>query len=456
MTDQRQWCSDEMLKPAGRRRCGRSATSYRWWAAAIAASTTVTIAFTACGAAQAAAPFAAVIGEALVVGGTGNGTPSDQMMYQLFEQGIISDPNPVGVTYPADIWPLRGELTLDQSVAVGVANLGAALAESSGRVVVVGISQGAVVVNYEKSALLAQEDPPAPQDLVFVTIGDPTNRDGGLLAKLPHFHIPVLDVTIPKAPAETPYDTIEIVHEFDGYADFPDNPFNLLAVLNAVAGIIYEHPNKSGVDLSDPRNIVTISTNSLGGTTTHILVPTDDLPLTRPLRSLGIPDKYVDVVDIPLRWVINTGYSGERPGISDTPATVESANGDRTDRASAPAELSTADAVSLGDSADDTSATDNSFTADSGEPRAADTNDATAVDDATEIETADNLTEADDAAEATRPVDDADATAADDAGATAADDDGVTAPDDAGVTEAATQAGAERPRTRPRMPVHGK
>ncbi|WP_205765440.1 PE-PPE domain-containing protein [Mycolicibacterium austroafricanum] len=333
-----------------------------------------------CGAAKAEAPPVPVIREAFVVGGTGNGTPSDQMMYQLFEQGIIIDPNPVGVTYPADIWPLRGELTLDQSVAVGVANLGAALAESSGPVVVVGISQGAVVVNYEKSALVAQADPHPPQDLVFVTIGDPTNRDGGILAKLPHFRIPILDATIPKAPVETPYDTIEIVHEYDGYADFPDNPFNLLAVLNAVAGIIYEHPNKSGVDLSDPRNIVTISTNSLGGTTTHILVPTDDLPLTRPLRSLGIPDKYVDEVDVPLRWIINTGYSGERPGMTDAQTRVESVSGDRAERVSAPHQLLTADAVSQGDSADDTSAIESNLTADSDGPNAANTDDATAAD----------------------------------------------------------------------------
>ncbi len=251
-------------------------------------------------------------------------------MHQLVEQGIISDPDPVGVTYPADIWPLRGDLTLDQSVSVGVANLGAALTEASAPVVVVGISQGAVVVNYEKRALLTQADPPPPQNIVFVTIGDPTNSDGGLLAKLPHVHIPILDATIPNAPVETPYDTIEIVHEYDGYADLPDNPLNLLAVLNAVAGVVYEHPNKSGVDLSDPRNVVTVDTNSLGGTTTHILVPTDQLPLTRPLRSLGVPDRFVDRLDAPLRRIINTGYSGERPERSSRPASLDGVGTDRT------------------------------------------------------------------------------------------------------------------------------
>ena len=299
------------------------------WAAAVATSTAVALALTGGGVARADAPFGPDAREALVVGGTGNGTPSQEMMHQLVEQGIISDPDPVGVAYPADIWPLRGDLTLDQSVSVGVANLGAALSEASGPVVVVGISQGAVVVNYEKSALLAQADPPPPQNIVFVTIGDPTNSDGGLLAKLPHVHIPILDATIPKASVETPYDTIEIVHEYDGYADFPDNPLNILAVLNAAAGVIYEHPNKSGVDLSDPRNVVTVDTNSLGGTTTHVLVPTDQLPLTRPLRTLGVPDRLVDRLDAPLRRIIDTGYHGERPARANRPTSLQ---GVRTDR----------------------------------------------------------------------------------------------------------------------------
>lgn len=202
-------------------------------------------------------------GEVLVVGGTGKSVPSESMMHALYEQGIVSDPDPMGVQYPAQLWPIRGKLTLDESVAVGVANLDSALVDVDGPVTVVGLSQGAVVVNYEKRALMAQSDPPA--DISFVTIGDPTNSDGGLLAKLPHVHIPVLDATIPRAPVETPYDTTEIVHEYDGYADFPDNPLNLLADLNALAGVIYLHPNKGGVDLNDPRNVVTSSTNSLGG-----------------------------------------------------------------------------------------------------------------------------------------------------------------------------------------------
>ncbi|MBB3604988.1 hypothetical protein FHT40_004672 [Mycolicibacterium sp. BK556] len=273
---------------------------------------TVAAALTRPGVALADEPTGPAVAEVLVVGGTGNSAPTPRMMHTLYEQGIFSDPDPGGVAYPAQLWPIRGKLTLDESLAIGIANLDDALADVGGPVTVVGLSQGAVVVNYEKRALMAQPD--RPTDITFVTIGDPTNSDGGLLAKLPHVHIPILDATIPRAPIETPYDTMEIVHEYDGYSDFPDNPLNLLADLNALVGVVYLHPNKTGVDLDDPSNVVTTSTNSLGGTTTHILVPTDELPLTRPLRALGVPDRVVDALDRPLRRIINTGYSGERPG----------------------------------------------------------------------------------------------------------------------------------------------
>lgn len=327
----------------------RSRGQHRQWAAAIAASTALTLGMFDHGVANADMSYGPDLREALVVGGTGNGMPSDQMMHQLFDQGIISDADPTGISYPAEFWPLKGHLTLDQSVSAGVASLGAELGQASGPVVVVGISQGAVIVNYEKSVLMAQEESPSPHDIVFVTIGDPTNSDGGLLAKLPHVHIPILDATIPNSPIDTPYDTVEIVHEYDGYADFPDNPLNLLAVLNALAGVVYEHPNKSGVDLSDPRNIVTVSTNSLGATTTHVLVPTEQLPLTRPLRALGIPDRYVDALDVPLKSIIDTGYDGRRPGATGTRSGQDDV---RTDPMAAPTQLSSTDESASGTGAE--------------------------------------------------------------------------------------------------------
>ncbi|NIH95511.1 hypothetical protein FHU31_002467 [Mycolicibacterium fluoranthenivorans] len=143
-----------------------------------------------------------------------------------------------------------------------------------------------------------------------------------------------MDATIPKPPVETPYNTVEIVHEYDGYADFPDRPLNLLADLNALAGVVHEHPNKRGVDLSDPSNVVTTSTNSLGGTTTHVLVTNRRASAYATARSVGVPDKIVNRMDRPLRRIINTGYSGERPGAAEPQSEFEGSGTDRTARAS--------------------------------------------------------------------------------------------------------------------------
>ena len=111
---------------------------------------------------------------------------------------------------------------------------------TEGPVTVVGVSQGAVVINYEKRRLAAASYPSG--DISFITIGDPTNSDGGILAKLPPVYIPLLDFTIPPPPVDT-FETTEIVREFDGLADWPDKPFNAPADLNALAGAIYIHPN---------------------------------------------------------------------------------------------------------------------------------------------------------------------------------------------------------------------
>ena len=257
--------------------------------------------------------------DTFVLGGTGTvGAPTQLDMAFLITDGIVGPDTMVGIDYPAQLWPLVGATTFDNSVLAGTYTLDYAINHAAGPATVVGISQGAVVINYEKRRLIAAYDPPS--DITFVTLGDPTNADGGLLAKLPLVYIPVLDFTITPPLVDTPYDTIEIVREFDGFADVPDRPFNWIANLNALAGVIYIHPHYGGLDLNDPDNVITSTTNSLGGTTTHILVATDNLPLTQPLRDLGVDDRLVDAIDKLLRRIINAAYDGPRPG-KPAPAT---------------------------------------------------------------------------------------------------------------------------------------
>lgn len=259
--------------------------------------------------------------DVLYLGGTGQqGTPTQAQMTWLIDGNIVPTDDPdelIGVGYPAQLWPVVGTLSLDRSVRDGTNTLDAMIPGTEGPVTVVGVSQGAVVINYEKRRLAAAAYPSG--GISFITIGDPTNSDGGILAKLAPVHIPLLDFTIPPSPVDT-YETTEIVREFDGLADWPDKPFNAVADLNALAGAIYIHPNYGGLDLDDEDNVITEN-----GNTTHILVKTDDLPLTQVLRDVGVDDNVVDAIDKPLRKVINRAYDGPRPGKPAEPEQLNNA-----------------------------------------------------------------------------------------------------------------------------------
>ena len=57
-------------------------------------------------------------------------------------------------------------------------------------------------------------------------------------------------------PTDTEYEIVDIAREYDPVADFPRNPFNLLARANAIAALHYVHMSYDEVDLDDPANIV--------------------------------------------------------------------------------------------------------------------------------------------------------------------------------------------------------
>lgn len=249
-----------------------------------------------------------------VLGGTNQiGAPTQPQMRYLIDDGYVAPDTMIGIDYPAQLWPLSGTMALDPSVRAGTEALAAIVGATNGAITVVGTSQGAVVINYEKQRLAASGS--TRNDILFVTIADPTNSDGGIMGKLAPGYLPILDFTLTPPPPETPNHTLEVVREYDGVADWPDKPLNALAAMNAFAGGVYLHSKYGGLDLDDPDNVVTTTPpNSLGGTTTHIVVHTEQLPLTQPLRDAGVDDRVVDAIDKPLRKIINRAYDGPRPG----------------------------------------------------------------------------------------------------------------------------------------------
>jgi PE-PPE domain len=169
--------------------------------------------------------------------------------------------------------------------------------------VVIGTSQGALVVQQAEADL--NNDPRVPSDTTFILIADPNLGVGRGLYGV---HIPVLNYT-PAALPETRFNTIVVINQYDGFADPITRPWNLLTDLNALMGIVYVHPYAQNAGFSTvPAEDITVTTNEQHGMTTVYHVPTEDLPLTIPLRQLGIPNNVVDRIDSALRPIIDRGY----------------------------------------------------------------------------------------------------------------------------------------------------
>lgn len=203
------------------------------------------------------------------------------------------------VQYPAT-------LLFGPSVLVGgKAGYAVVMAPTDEKTVVAGTSQGALVVNDVERRVLAlpADQRPAKDELSFVQISNPAGHNG--LTTI----LPITRLVIPTGQpvADSPYDHVEIDNQYDGFSDFPDHPENLLASANALIGVAYLHP--IGGEGFDPNTAIkTEYTNSAGGTVTRYVIPTNYLPLTRPLRDLGVNAELVDGLDARLRPIIDSAY----------------------------------------------------------------------------------------------------------------------------------------------------
>jgi hypothetical protein len=184
----------------------------------------------------------------------------------------------------------------------GVAVIDTAIDTTSGDTIVFGYSQGAVMVTRWLLQHAGDVDAPSPDELSIVLIGNSTRAYGGANAN---------SVVMP----ETQYHVLDVARQYDPAADYPDDPFNLLAVANAWAGFTTIHINYEGVDINDPANAVWTV-----GNTTYVLVPTENLPLLEPLRMIGLTE-LADELNGPLKAIVEQGYNRPVP----FPTTTQSA-----------------------------------------------------------------------------------------------------------------------------------
>src|ERR1700754_90669 len=179
---------------------------------------------------------------------------------------------------------------------------------------------------------LPPADQPGPDQLSFVLLGDPNNPDGGLFER---FDLPVFGTDYPTiasmgitfngaTPADTPWDTAIYTLEYDGYADFPRYPINLLSDFNAVLGIEYEHtiyPDLTAAQLGSAIELPV--TADYAGNTDYFMIPSQELPLLEPLQSIpGIGQPLYDLLEPDMRILVNLGYGSITDGWDSGPANV--------------------------------------------------------------------------------------------------------------------------------------
>ncbi|WP_163804373.1 PE-PPE domain-containing protein [Mycolicibacterium anyangense] len=292
------------------------------------------------------APTAWAATSALIMGGTGHSlaSPPDTLGYvedylsAAVDKAIApaSEMNPatgipqgpynrVAVITPEQAAPSYGTLTVDESVALGVTALhscitsttcdynqqvGSVAPTPSDTLVVFGYSQSAVIAMLEKAALAAEYGPGQGPNVSFVVSGDTKRPNGGLYARDPS------GVFVPfvraggytfggAAPTDTQYATVDIAIQYDGLVDFPVNPLNLLAVVNAYMGMALLHSTYGDRSLSEPG----IIDQGQYGDTHYYLGPTPVLPLLMPLQAVPLVGAVLaDVLDAPLRVLVEASY----------------------------------------------------------------------------------------------------------------------------------------------------
>jgi hypothetical protein len=305
--------------------------------------------------------------QVLILSGLGGAAMPDMLMAEVLG-GMFGSYDRHGIPWPQPSRPFGPiPVTLGGAITVGADNLDAAIDDALTRigpdehVTVVGLSAGSLVVDETLRRLAADPDAPDESQLNFIVVGD-SSRFSFNQGR----HDKFLDFTY-TAPAETKYDTTVVAAEYDGFADYPDRQWNLLAISNAIAGEMLLHVPSMFTDLSEaPADSVTVATNDQGGVTTTYLLPSNNLPIVQLLPLLI-------VVEPTLKRLVDSAYTRhDKTSIAASTAAPVEAPVEAD--AEAPVEADAEDAEALSDPVSDADPVDfEDPTLDALDERAADT-----------------------------------------------------------------------------------
>lgn len=261
----------------------------------------------------------------LVIGGSGFPIPSPSYVNTVLADYVTPNfpsftvANAVSLFTPAESYWITGVKSLieDASWAQGLPILDNAIKAqiaAGNNVVVQGYSQGAGISSLEMAQLKAAGVPTSA--VSFALVGDPMNPNGGLYSRFNGLTLPSIGKTFWGATPANDYPTAIYTLEYDGFADFPQYPLNLVSDANAVFGMFYVHTKYPHLPLDVAQTAFTLPTSG-PSLTTYYMIPTENLPLLEPLReTIFIGNPLADLIQPSLKVIVNLGYGDSAHGYS--------------------------------------------------------------------------------------------------------------------------------------------
>jgi hypothetical protein len=284
----------------------------------------------------------------LILGPSGVPIPSTAYVTKAMDWYVLPNSpdgaNPPRVVFtPEGLYPITGvkSLPLNTSVDQGLTILSDTLALLPNATVttVFGYSQSAIIGSLLQAGYVPPDSPyPDPtipgglqNSINFVFVGNEMNPNGGFLSRFPNLYLPSLGIDFYGATPQNLYPTTNYTREYDGFADFPRYPLNVLSVLNAGLGIVFVHTkytpaaNCKTFCLTQQEVENAIALPSTSPTQKYFFMPTENLPLLEPLRFIPlIGNPIADLIQPVLKVIVNLGYGDPAHGFAS--ATQPDAN----------------------------------------------------------------------------------------------------------------------------------
>jgi hypothetical protein len=203
----------------------------------------------------------------------------------------------------------------DDSSAEGVNNVydtivAVRTGDPTGTIIVPGVSQGADVITQVIRRLEAEGID--TNNMKFVLEGNIASNVGGLKTALPFGFVPFLGITLGQGTSTTTTQIIQVRNQYDLATDVPQF-FNPLAIANVFLGYAAYHTHEYVGPLNDPSHIITTNPSGL---VTDVFIPYQGIvPLLRPLEALGVPLALLQILNQPVKDLIELGYDRSFYGV---------------------------------------------------------------------------------------------------------------------------------------------